>query len=186
MPVKSAQTCLTADNQKMSSGSRYSKQGEVWADIDAKSARMKSKSATSAMSDIFEQQSARLEEYVRSFPPVDSQVGAVFAINGRVVGFELFDSSETLRKLLPKLLRSYSLDAIDRLPAISSEVGVPPAPDVVDVERFLKIVTDAEANEFPAVGDGQDIRLTHVGLAGAALYVGGRIVHLCAFGLGNR
>lgn len=38
----------------------------------------------------------------------------MFAIGGKVSGFELFDSPDTLRKLWPKLLRSYGLDALDR------------------------------------------------------------------------
>jgi hypothetical protein len=45
--------------------------------------------------------------------PVDGQVGALFAIGDRIVGFDLFDSADTCRKLLPKLVRSYAIDAID-------------------------------------------------------------------------
>lgn len=167
----------------ISSGMRSSHQGEVWADIDAKLARLKSSSATSAMSDIFEQQAAHLEEYVRSFPPVDAQAGAVFVINGRMVGFDLFDSPETYRKLLPKLLRSYSLDALDKMATISSQAGMPPVPHINEVEAFLKSLSECEVREFPAVGDGQDIRLTKAGLAAAALSVDNHIIHLSAFAI---
>jgi hypothetical protein len=95
-------------------GQRRSDQAEVWRDISEKSAKFNVSSETSAVSDIYEQESTRLEDYVHSFSVLEGQAGAVFAIDGRVVGLELFDSAETLRKLFPKLLRSYGLDALDR------------------------------------------------------------------------
>ena len=60
------------------------------------------------------QEGARLEDYVKSFSVSERQSGALFAIEGRLVGLELFDSSETLKKLFAKLIRSYGLDALDR------------------------------------------------------------------------
>jgi hypothetical protein len=63
-------------------GVRHSNQGEVWQNIEEKSARLKTSSETSAMADIFEQHSTRLEEYVKSFTPTEGQVGAVFTIEG--------------------------------------------------------------------------------------------------------
>ena len=39
--------------------------------------------------------------------------GALFLVNGRPGGFELFDAAATWTKLSPKLVRSYALDAID-------------------------------------------------------------------------
>jgi hypothetical protein len=41
------------------------------------------------------------------------QVGMMFAIDGRIIGFDLFDCAETLRRLFPKLIRSNALDALD-------------------------------------------------------------------------
>ena len=121
-----------------SSGARHSNQGAVWQNIDEKFARLKTSSRTSAMADIFEQHSARLEEYVKSFAPKEGQVGAVFTIEGKVCGFELFDSPDTLKKLWPKLMRSYGLDALDRADSghQKEEKPTPPAGQD-DVESFL-------------------------------------------------
>jgi len=165
-----------------STGTRYSNQGEVWHEIDEKSQRLSTTSSTSAMADIFEQHSAGLEEYVRSFPPEEEQLGAVFAIGGKVSGFELFDSSDTLGKLWPKLMRSYGLDALDRA-TWAGEKGENRTPDVGtnDVEAFLQRVCGGEATEYPAVGEGEDIRLLNIGLIGAALAARGRVIHLSAF-----
>jgi hypothetical protein len=162
-----------------SSGRRTSNQGEVWRNISEKFSKFGSSSPTSAMSDIYEQQSGRLEDYVRSFTPAAGQVGAVFIINGRIVGLDLFDFPETFQKLLPKLLRSYGLDALDRAGSASAEPQ--PLPSEVEVDKFLKEVMAAEAVEFPAIGQGQDLRLTGSSLTGAALAADDRVVHLSAF-----
>ena len=162
-------------------GGRSSDQSEVWKHIDEKFRRFGSSSPTAAMSDMYEQQSLRLEDYVRSFKPAGDQMGSVFAIDGRVVGLELFDSPETLRKLFPKLLRSYGLDALDRALSHPAETGSQPIPSRAKAVAFLRKVTAAKEEEFPALGEGKDLRLTGPRLTGAALAVDGRVVHLSAF-----
>jgi hypothetical protein len=161
-------------------GQRRSDQGAVWADISEMSARFGVSSETSAMSDIFDREAARLEDYVEAFPVLDGQRGAVFAVAGRVVGVDLFDSAETFRKLFPKLLRSYGLDALDRARSESPGKGC----SREEAGDFLRRVASAEVGEFPAVGEGTDLRLQAGGLTGAALAAGDRILHLGAFNLG--
>ena len=96
------------------SGSRASDQSEVWNLIGEKAARLSAASDTSAMSAMFEKLETPIAEFVAAFMPVDNQVGAVFFINGAQAGLELFDAASTWRKLAPKLVRSYAVDAIDR------------------------------------------------------------------------
>ena len=98
----------------LSSGARRSDQSAVWSDIAAKSARLGAHSDTAAMAAMYEKVVGSLEDFVAAFPPADGQVGAVFLVNGRLGGLELFDAASTWRKLSPKLVRSYALDAIDR------------------------------------------------------------------------
>jgi hypothetical protein len=166
-----------------STGRRTSNQGEVWRHISEKFAKFGASSATSAMSDIYEQESAGLEDYVGSFSVLEGQAGALFAIDGRIVGLELFDSAETLRKLFPKLLRSYGLDALDRARSAPRGEEMPCTPE--QAEAFLRKVTQAKAEEFPAVGEGRDIRLADPALTGAALAADDRIVHLSAFAVND-
>jgi hypothetical protein len=164
-------------------GTRYSDQGAVWQDIDEKFSRLKASSRTAAMADIFEQQSTHLDEYVKSFAPEEGQVGAVFAIGGKVSGLEFFDSPDTLRKLWPKLMRSYGLDALDGAGMVGEKEEKPPDVGPNDVEAFLRNLVGSEAKHYPAVGEGEDIRLSNVGLTGAALAARGRVVHLNALAL---
>jgi hypothetical protein len=156
-------------------GSRRSDQGQVWADISEKADRMASYSGTEAAAALYETHRARLDEYLQAFSPRPAQVGALFVLNGHVLGLDLFDSARTLSALLPKLVESSALDAID-----AEEVGMF-AVDPKDASRFLDDVAHAEIERFPAVGEGEDLRLRHPQVAGGALLAGGRVVHLCAF-----
>ena len=162
-----------------STGQRRSDQSKVWEDIREKSSRFSVASDTSAMSDIFEKEGARLKDYEQSFQVREGQSGAVFAINDKIVGLDLFDSAETLKKLFPKLLQSYGLDALDRDRGEKS--GEKAACGLKDVDGFLKSITDAEAEEFDAVGEGRDVRLSGKELTGAALIVDNRVIHMSAF-----
>jgi hypothetical protein len=160
-------------------GHRTSNQAEVWRDISAKSAIFKVHSETSAMSDIYEQESGRLEDYVRQFAILEGQSGAIFAVGERMTGLDLFDSSDTFRKLFPKLLRSYGLDALEQARQKGTEADAQSTSTKVDA--FLAQVAKAKAEEFPAVGEGVDIRLSCKNLQGAALVADNHVVHLSAF-----
>jgi hypothetical protein len=160
-------------------GQRRSDQGEVWHHIEEKFHTFQASSGTSAMSDLYAHEAGRIEDYVRGFSVLEGQTGAVFAISGRIAGLELFDCSGTLRKLFPKILRSYSLDAIEA--AMSESRKRKPQCTVEKAAAFVKRVSRAKAEEFPAVGEGRDLRLTGRNLTGAALAADDNIVHLSAF-----
>jgi len=161
-------------------GSRHADQHAIWADIAEKSARMQAASDTGAMSAIFERHAAPIEAYAGAIAAVDGQVGAVFAIDGQVTGLDLFDASETLRKILPKLVRSYAADAIE---GGGRHARKPP---VRKAEAFLQAVSSAGARAFPAVGAGIDLRFESDAVTGGALAVDDRFVHLAAFAVRAR
>lgn len=158
-----------------SAGTRDANQQAVWHRIRKKMASLGAQSPTEAMSDIFERHLSSIEDYVRAFRPTEGQVGAVFAIDGRPFGLDIFDSSAPFEALLDKLVRSYALDAIDT----SAERRAPQRPQ--PPEDFLASVTAAKAETYPAVGLGEDVRLEGTNVVGAALVADGRIVHLSAF-----
>ena len=107
-------------------------------------------------------------------PAVENQVGAIFTIGTRVVGADLFDTPETMRKLLPKLVRAVAVDALDA-------DGAEQSTSASSIEVFLGAIAAASVHGAPAVGGGQDLRLTSPGVTGAALIDQGSIVHLSAF-----
>ncbi len=91
------------------------------------------------------------------------------------VGLELFDSPRTFEALLPKIVRSYALDAIE------IRAAKPSRPSSARVTSFLEALRKAQAEPFPAVGEGDDVRVSGPGVWGAALLARGRVVHLSAF-----
>ena len=155
-------------------GDRNSDQSEVWGDIGEKMASMQVGSSTHAIADAYEHFSGSLEEYVQASSTTDTQVGACFAINGKIRGVELFDVSATCAKLMPKLIRSYALDAIEE----GQETAADDAQSITD---FIQAVAAAPADSFKALGEGEDLRIHASGITGGALAARDRVVHLCAF-----
>jgi len=158
------------------SGTRRSRQDEVWNDIRSKSERMGSRSQTQAMASLYDDYEEQIDAYVQRLQPVQNQVGAVFAIGGRVRGIELFDFPATLRRLYPKLVRSYALDAL--------EAPVEPAESLEpDPRAIIKALTTVDSSAHAAVGEGTDLRFSADQLTGGALLARDRLIHLCAFKL---
>ena len=166
------------------SGRHNSDQSEVWADIAEKMASLKSSSPTGAMSAMFEQHGSFIDKCAAAFQPVEDQVGALFAIDNNIVGFDLFDSPHSLRTLLPKLVRSVAVDALDHTRSrLRKADRSGNGHGHVSSEQFLKAVSDATYGVAAGVGLGVDHRLTAPGITGAALVFGERVVHLSAFAL---
>lgn len=156
--------------------SRRADQGEVWADIDRKATRMAAHSPTRAMAEMYTQHQTGVDEFVRGLPAQSRQRGAIFAIGDSVIGCDLFDCDATFGKLLPKIVRSYALDALD---TAGRRDGCPAPAETA--AAFLQSVSLAQTQSFAAIGLGEDLRLQGTGLTGGALAAEGRIVHLAAF-----
>src|SRR6266705_764373 len=158
-----------------SNGTRKSDQGAVWRDIAAKAARMTGSSPTGAMSAIYERHANSVEEFTRAFKWQEGQCGIAFGIAGRILGLEIFDHPEVMRRFFQKLVRSYALDALDE-----AQVGNEPA----RVEGVRAVVTQmgtAQSFTGQALGLGKDVRFHGPGISGAALWAKGRYVHICGF-----
>jgi hypothetical protein len=128
-----------------------------------------------AMADIYHQDKPEIESYLEHFRVVPSQVGAVFLINGKLVGMDCVDKSVTFEKLFKKLVESYALDAVDWFDP-KAELKAPRS----DVDAFLKVIADSRTENHKSVGLGIDLRLDSPGCVGFALAYG-EILHLSVF-----
>ena len=166
------------------SGSFTSDQSAIWSDISAKSLRMGAKSPSSAMSAIYKKKDQSIKDYTKHFNLTESQIGAVFMINGQVVGMDCFGKPETFEKVFEKLVESYALDAID----------TPESAKDSKVERgrateFVESPTTCKVKPHPSVGLGTDCRLESKAITGFALAHDDKVLHLSAFsrkGMGSR
>lgn len=157
-------------------GTRRSDQGEIWSDIADKVRFSRADSATGAMGDAYAATEDRLQAYVNAFRAEPLQRGAVLAIDGDVVGLEVFDAAATFARYLEKLVRSYALDAIETVGKGGHTVA-----DEQAARRFIESLKSAGSERFAALGEGEDIRLSGRGIAGGALAKGGHVVHLAGF-----
>jgi hypothetical protein len=128
------------------------------------------------MGHIFDQHRASVNEYLQDVAWTEGQVGAAFAINGKPVGVEIFESQDIAREYLPKVIRSYALDAIAQ-----GRLVAPRSVDAAEVSRLIESICAADGRHFPSVGLGTDLRIDSPDIAGAALVRNGSVVHLSAF-----
>lgn len=161
-------------------GRYHADQSAIWDEISDKAVRMHAVSDSMAMGRMYEKEEARLEEYVNKFRLVDMQVGAVFAINGKVVGLDSFGKPETCSEVFKKLVQSYALDAIDWFDPEKEHKVLKG-----DVTKFLQASDKAEFESRPSVGLGTDYRMTSDKVTGFALAVDDQVLHLSIFATGD-
>ncbi|MCM8816386.1 MAG: hypothetical protein NC913_02605 [Candidatus Omnitrophica bacterium] len=152
-------------------------QAEVWNEISEKMSRHKISSQTEAMSDIYEKEKNRIEDYREKFKHVESQIGAVFALEGKIFGMDVFDKADTCRKLLPRIIRSYALEVIE----IPEKKTKKKQPEVNDVEKFLKTLYEAEFSSRKSPGAGMTVTITGKKLTGTSLVAKDTVVHTSVF-----
>ncbi|MGW8223727.1 MAG: ARPP-1 family domain-containing protein [Syntrophobacteria bacterium] len=158
----------------------YSDQAAIWREISRKARRMRAESPTMAMSEIYQKKRASLDGYINNFRLVEMQVGAVFMINGKVVGLDCFGKPETFSKVFRKLVESYALDAIDWSEQEKSGKALKS-----DVTKFLWAASAASVESRPSVGLGMDCRLESYNLTGFALAHEGQVLHFSVFARRN-
>ena len=158
----------------------YSDQAAIWREISRKARRMRAESPTMAMSEIYEKKRAALDGYINHFRLVEMQVGAVFMINGKVVGLDCFGKPETFSKVFRKLVESYALDAIDW-----QEQGRSGKALKSEVTKFLLAASAASVESRPSVGLGTDYRLESYNLTGFALAHEDQVLHFSVFARRN-
>jgi len=158
------------------SGNFRSDQGAIWNEISAKASRRQAESDSMAMADIYKKERPAIDDYLENFAMVDSQIGAIFLINGKVVGMDCFGKAETFEKTFKKIVESYALDAIDWY---DEKVGSKSSK--IKVNNLLKTANDAEVEIHPSVGLGTDCRLDSNKCTGFALSHEDQVLHLSVF-----
>jgi len=154
---------------------RYTDQGGIWNSIGMLSAKLGFSSPTEAMHDVFEDQKKSIDDYLSGVEASEGQIGVIIAINGTAAGVEMFDSAETLRTYLPKIMRSYALDAL------ANQTKKPHRAEETEAMRLLDSILELDTKSFPAVGLGEDLRVDSPDITGGALSHNGRMIHLAAF-----
>lgn len=161
-------------------GEFRSDQRAIWDGLAEQAARRGAHSPSGAMAAIYEKERPSLEEYVRGFHLIDSQVGAVFMINGKVAGMDAFGRPDTFSKVFKKLVESYALDAIDWYDPYKEQKAYKR-----EVTKFRKAAHAAGSEGQPGVGLGTDFRIESRRVTGFGLVLNEKVLHLSVFARGN-
>ncbi|RZB36278.1 MAG: hypothetical protein SRB2_02103 [Desulfobacteraceae bacterium Eth-SRB2] len=153
-----------------------SDQSRIWDNISEKSARMNVESPTHAMADVYESYEGKLSEFINKFQLIEWQVGAVFAMDGKILGLEGFGCHDTFKRFFDKLVKSYALDALDSRDASQKE-SVPPN----KARRFIESTLKSKGENHPSIGLGTNITFEFRTVSGAALVNDDQVLHLSAF-----
>ena len=158
-----------------STGTRRSDQAQVWDSIHEKAEMLDAGSPTGSMGAIFERHSKSLGGYVEAFEARDGQVGAIFVVGDALFGLDVFDRPSTFAALLPKLVRSYGIDALEHRAESEQARGISEA------KTFLDRLLQGTPQDHPAIGLGVDVGIVTEGLVAGGLVVDDIVVHLTAF-----
>lgn len=159
-------------------GTPTSDQGAVWREVDRKLASMGSRSPSAALHKAYEDHAEHLAALEARLPAPEGCAGAAFALDGKLIGADLFDRPETLARLWSKLVRASGLDALEAAPPPETS---PAAATAEDVRAWLRAGSQARAEAFPSPGVGQDVRLESAALMGSGLVLEEHAFHVSIF-----
>jgi hypothetical protein len=94
-------------------------QEKVWDEVSSANAKSGVKSKSGAFtgnyaeSKVVKQLRPYTDHFVQPVVKAENVVGAIVAVNGKVESMDIFESTPLFKKLWPKLLKSYALDALN-------------------------------------------------------------------------
>jgi hypothetical protein len=158
---------------------RTSSQEEVWAEVDAAHEGLGVSTPSRAFAKVYEDKDAQeqsepyIEELERLPQLCPNALGVVVAVGGRIICVDAFGTAALFRKMWPKLLRSYVIDAMQsRTPGRIGQERV---------QRFIKEAALADESSQQTVGAGSLQRLDAPNGSGSALVFRSAVVHLDLF-----
>ncbi len=161
-------------------------QGAIWNEIGQRQSRAAFNSPTQALHDVYQREEASVDDFVRAFPMPAGSRGVAIGLFKRLVGLDLFDSTETLERQWPRLVASAASALFDHQRAIDAGVAPKPAHRRLDsgaLDRMLSRAASAltDATVTPSVGLGRDVRFSASKIVGTALVHDRRPIHVALF-----
>jgi hypothetical protein len=133
-------------------------QGKVWDEVASANAKSGVKIQSGAFTGQYVEPEAakRLDPYLQKLtkPIVEHRqvVGVVVAIDGKVESFDVFESTPLFRKLWPKLLKSYAVDAANAAEGRDAKETPPPCSQAV-AAAFVKEAITADVTSEDQSGN---------------------------------
>ena len=156
-------------------GVAHSDQGAIWDEVGQSMYKLRASSPTMAMHDAVEQRRESIDSYIKALKYPKESRGVIAAINGRFVAADVFDKAATLKRVWPRLITGYALDALGR----KGKKGR--AFTAKGATALLEHLGEIECRPCPSVGMGKDWRFEAEDVLGQALIVEKTSVHLSVF-----
>ncbi len=134
----------------------------IWNEVTRKLTSLEVSSATSSFHDLATTLADETARYALDAEELAGAQGMIVAAGKEILGFEYAADSDLFKRLTPRLLRGYALDAMER-----RSVGSPPARR--ELNRFLDRISSLEPSTYPGVSKGEDWRFEDRRLVGRAL-----------------
>jgi hypothetical protein len=202
---------LDVNKSLMQSREFRADQGKVWDRIGEMNQELSVKSSTGAMHDAYDLVSDRLKKYFDSFDFVEKQNGLFAFIDGRIAGFDILSRTEAFKKVFPKLIKSYEMDAVradmrdekmharqnannhqgagsnenagikDVLEGSSSGTRNRLKGSIEQAKYFIDEIKGCNENKFKSNGMGNDFRYVGLYAVGSALVCEDSVIHTAFF-----
>ncbi|HNT35041.1 MAG TPA: hypothetical protein PKH07_08595, partial [bacterium] len=155
-------------------GTAESNQSEVWREVAFAMDSLNVRSNTGSMSDAYERRRVDLDVLRRNLTPPPQALGVVMCRNNRIVGMDLFDSSQTFSKVWPRLADGYLIEALNDAPCDQ-------AVNASSVESFLSDIPQFSRRADPTLGIGTEFNIQGNQMVGTGVLYEEAVCHLCAF-----
>lgn len=166
--------CRGVNNSLKSTRTFRAPQRLVWDEITRKLASLKVSSATSSFHDLATTLADETARYATDASELSDAQGMIIAAGKDILGFEYAASPDFFKRLTPRLLRGYALDALER-----RVVGDPPSQKELD--GFLDRICGLKPCAYPGVSLGEDWRFGDRKLVGRALVENDKILQASFF-----
>ena len=173
---------LLNDNLELSQTLYFSRgnlgrQYKIWDEIENLSNKLRVKSFTSSVEDIYKKRQFNIQEIENFFKPEAHDVGVVICVNNQIKTLDVFFSNHALKVYLKKIIRSV---AINNFKKINHKSYL----KTRDVHKFLRLIHQSHKYECKKVEEGtlgKRILFKGETINGAVLYNENQAVHFSAF-----
>ena len=152
------------------------KQYKIWDEIKNLSDKLRVKTLTSSVEEIYKKRKNNIQEIESFFEPGVHDVGVAIGVNNHIESLDIFSSTHLLQVYLKKIIRSIALNNFKKINHKSYLKNNA-------VHRFLRLIHESnkQACNVEEGTLGKRIRFSGESISGTILYNEKRVVHCSAF-----
>ncbi|MCW5907190.1 MAG: hypothetical protein KIS94_04985 [Chitinophagales bacterium] len=154
----------------------FADQSQVWSNVSEYSSKFSVISASSNLSDVFEQRESSYEKLLHSFCPESEANGVAFFIDKQLKNIDVFNRQDIYKEYFPKMIKGAALDVY----GVESKNQLPEAEAFFKTLDLLDKIETIEPEIHKGVGAGQEKRFGSAEVSGFELQLNGHLIHLSA------